>query len=205
MKHDEYNWSTYHNAYAAQVAHVLKKRTLSFGHNDFEIIEGEIHMKKGLLPLHPNHKLLYETIIDLSPVDVHEVGCGWGNSLANINLLTGGQVAVYGSEISQEQINALLLKYSWLKKQVALNDIVSHSVKPRDIVFTTAVLMHLGDSNLDSAIRNIAASTKQHIIMIENPRRHYPSIFFRIGPEGWEDAKVKEIKRGEGQLALISK
>ena len=205
MRSDEYNWDIYPKTYAAQVVQVKKRRTLSINRGDFKIVDGVICLKDGLLPLPPNHKLLYEEIIDLAPTSVHEVGCGWGNSLANINILTVGGISVYGSEISQKQIDGAETRHPWLKKYITLNDITKSPVTACDIVFTAAVLMHLSDSNLEKAIKNIAASAKQHILLVENPRRHYPTVFFCVGPEGWEDAKVKEVERDGGQITIISR
>jgi len=205
MRSDEYNWDTYPKTYAAQVVQVKKRRTLSINRGDFKIVDGGICLKDGLLPLPPNHKLLYEEIIDLAPTSVHEVGCGWGNSLANINVLTAGGISVYGSEISQKQIDGTKAKHPWLAKHIVLNDITKSPVTPCDIVFTAAVLMHLGDKNLEKAVRNIAASAKQYILLSENPRRDYPDVFFRVSPKGWEDAKVKRKERGDAQLIIISK
>ena len=205
MRHDEYDWNKYPGVYAAQVNRVQGIHTLVLEHNDVDVSGGRIHMKKGVLPLHPNHVLLYETLLELSPINVHEVGCGWGNSLANINVLTAGGIYVYGSEISQKQIDGAETRHPWLKKYITLNDITKSPVTACDIVFTAAVLMHLSDSNLEKAIKNIAASAKQHILLVENPRRHYPTVFFCVGPEGWEDAKVKEVERDGGQITIISR
>lgn len=203
---DDYNWRLYPQQYAQQLIDISKEHTLVLTSDNYEMIDGGIHMKGGFSPMHPQHKLLYETIIDLSPEDIHEVGCGRGNHLANINMLSNGAIKTYGSDISEEQLKDLRADHPQFAGNVAQVNIVQNSVMSCDIVFTQAVLMHLSDSNLEKAIINISISAKRTILIMEGfKRRDYKTIFKRINPMGWENSQIEEISREDAGIIIISK
>jgi len=203
---DDYNWGLYPRQYSHQLMDILKDFTLVLTSDNYEMIDGQIYIKEGFSPIHLQHKLLYETIIDLSPEDVHEVGCGRGNHLVNINTLANGAIKTYGSDISKKQLKDLQVDHPQLAGDVNQVDIVKNPVMPCDIVFTQAVLTHLSDSNLEKAIINISISAKRTILIMENfKRRDYKTIFKRINPMGWEDSQIEEISREGAGIIIISK
>jgi len=206
MKNDEFDWRAYPKHHAWLMKRSEGKVTQFLSGGDFDVVDERIIMREGVLPLGRQHKLLYETIMELKPKDVHEVGCGWGNHLANISILTNGAIDVYGSEISEKQIEIALTKCPWLNNRITLGSVMVDDIPERDIVFTITVLMHLSDINLEKAILNIASSAKKHIVMTENlDRRNYASIFSGINPEGWGGSKIKIIRRDGGNITVISK
>lgn len=81
---DDFEWSKYNKKYCKQISEIEKENTLILPEGKYSIVEGKIVLEPSLLPLHPNHKLLYETIYDLKPGSLLEVGCGCGDHLANI-------------------------------------------------------------------------------------------------------------------------
>jgi len=53
--------------------------------------------------LHPNHRLIYETALNLRPRAITEIGCGGGDHLANLKLLLP-EVYLVGFDVSADQL-----------------------------------------------------------------------------------------------------
>lgn len=132
-------------------------------------------LNRDILPLHPNHKLLYETIIQLSPSSVIELGCGGGDHLRNINTLAP-EIKLYGRDISTDQIKLLKERHPELIAEIEqLNITLPHPFNEPtvDIAFTQAVIMHIhtGKSNL-VALSNLFRYATKQVILMENWSRH---------------------------------
>lgn len=82
---DDFNWSEYNIAYRGEISDITQEHTQLLSDNNFKILEGKIILNQNLKPLHDNHKLLYETILNLKPNSIFEVGYGCGDHLANLN------------------------------------------------------------------------------------------------------------------------
>lgn len=61
---DDFEWSKYNKEYSRQISKIETENTLILPNGKYSIVEGKIVLEPSLLPLHPNHKLLYETIYD---------------------------------------------------------------------------------------------------------------------------------------------
>lgn len=205
MKSDEYDWTKYHKHYNSLKARLAKTHTQVLTPENHKLVEGEIIMKEGELPMHPEHKLLYETILGINPPEVHEVGCGWGDHLFNIMWLNG-DITVWGTDISQKQIDSAVERHPFLGECTRKHDITKGPAYHTELVFTQAVLVHLSDSNLRKAILNIAASAQNHILFMENlKRRDYPQIFRDINPSGWEKADIERVDRYGAGIIIVSR
>ena len=205
MKQDEYNWNEYHKLYAVTRAKVTDKFTTLLTKDNHSFDDRVVNIKEGFKPLHEYHRLLYETILELDPFNIHEVGCGYGDDLANISTLSEKKIIVRGSDISSEQLKILGERHPWLKGYINHSDITKNAVSNSDIVYTKAVLMHQSDVNLEKAILNIASSAQKHIVMIENLRRDYEVIFKKINPPKWKDANIRMVLRHNAHIIIISK
>jgi len=201
IKTDEYDWDNYPVLYESTINKILNNFNVLLTNDNYELVNEKIHMKGKDIPLHYKH--VYETILKLKPENVYEVGCGWGNHLANINILSNNKIGTYGSDISQIQIDKLRDIHPELTNYVDVLNITKRSVLSYDIIYTISVLMHLSDDNLEKAIRNITISANKYILLMENPRRDYNAIFKSINPIGWENAEITTTIEGYSKLIII--
>jgi len=75
---DDFDWRWYHLHYQAELAEIKNVHTLVLSPGDYGFSDGALSLQRNVLPLHPNHRLLYETILQLGPGSILEVGCGGG-------------------------------------------------------------------------------------------------------------------------------
>jgi len=172
---DDFEWPEYSKKYSEQISKIEKENTLILPEGKYSIVEKKIVLDPSLLPLHPNHKLLYETIYDLKPSSLLEVGCGCGDHLANIQKILP-ETKINGSDLLDDQIKFLLSRHPGLKTKANLfvQDI---TISPPDIkvdlVYTQAVLMHIHRNNRHlSALKNMFYASKKYLVLIENWSRH---------------------------------
>jgi trans-aconitate methyltransferase len=120
--------------------------TLVLSKDKYQMIEGKILLNPGLLPLHPNHKLLYETICHLEPKSILEVGVGGGDHIHNLHLLLP-EAKFYGIDISQKQLDFALSRHPDLEYILTVQDVTKKdaldALEKVDLVYTQAVLMHI--------------------------------------------------------------
>ena len=97
---DDFDWRWYHLHYQAEVDNIKRDHTQMLSPGDYNFSGGVLSLKSNVLPLHPNHLLLYETILQLNPTSVLEVGCGGGDHLSNLSVL-GRQTSIFVGAIYQ--------------------------------------------------------------------------------------------------------
>ncbi len=138
-------------------------RTLTVEHN-------------GLLPFHPNQRLLLETIAQLRPKSVSEFGCGFGDNLYNLNLLLP-KCRLLGYDISARSLDRVLQRSPGLTQDSTIltrYDVAQPMVHvpPTELAFAHVVLMHiLGDRHL-MALQNLFAAARKHVVLLENWSSH---------------------------------
>lgn len=177
VNNDDFSWADYTDHYLSEMSRVIKKYTISLAPGDYIFDKGKLKINehRDILPLHPNFRLVYETILQLSPSSVLEVGCGGGFHLHNLSVLNP-EIRLYGADISSRQIELLHKHHKNLKADVKLLDFTL----PRpdgspyvDLVYTQAVLMHLKtDNNHLMALENIFRCAKNQVILMENWTAH---------------------------------
>jgi SAM-dependent methyltransferase len=172
---DDYNWSEDNKRYTKQISEIEKEYTLILPDRKYSIVEGKIILEPYLLPLHPVHKLLYETIYDLNPKSLLEVGCGCGDHLANIQKILP-ETKISGCDLLEDQMRFLLSRHPELKTKANLfvHDI---TISPQnikvDLVYTQAVIMHIHRNNRHlNALRNMFHASKKYIVLMENWGSH---------------------------------
>jgi SAM-dependent methyltransferase len=183
---DDFNWSRYSIHYQGELELGSKTRTLSVGPDDYKFEGGRLIHKSSRLPIHPNAHVIYETILNLEPKSVLEVGCGGGDNLSNLRTLAP-LLDLRGVDISPEQLNLLTHRHPGFAGSVELCDItktVSH-ITSADLVFTQAVLMHIGMANgrWERGIKNLFHLANDHIVLMEHWSKHeYFTLFSRLAP-----------------------
>jgi len=174
---DDFNWSEYSDKeYSKQISELEKEYTFILPEGKYSIIDGKIILDPSLLPLHENHKVLYETIYALKPRSILEVGCGCGDHLANIKKILP-EVELNGLDLLQRQLEFLFQRHPELKNQahLSIKDITISSLErvKVDLVFTQAVLMHIQrHKHYLSALKNIFNNSKRFVVLMENWTRH---------------------------------
>jgi len=227
---DDFDWPLYYeDEYSKQIYDLEKQYTFVLPDGKFSVADGKIILNPGLLPLNENHKALYESIYELRPDSVLEIGYGCGDHLANIKKILPG-VKLNGIDLLQKQLEFLRKRHPELKNQAELiiHDItlgVPKKIKA-DLAYTQAVLMHIQrHSHYLVALKNIFFVAEKYIVLMEDWTRHnffedieriskeqgfpWKSINFYINDTGKQTAlilsktalnKFKELKNSEELL-----
>lgn len=168
---DDYDWRNYNQEYRGELKAIEREHTLRLRPGDFEYAGGTLRTGASVLPLHPNHRLLYETLLQLSPRSVIEIGCGGGDHLHNLSLLAPG-VELHGVDRDEKQLRFLRERSPGLRADLRQLDITlpfSESLPRVDIAYTQAVLMHLktGNGHL-VALSNLFRMAERQVVLMEN-------------------------------------
>jgi SAM-dependent methyltransferase len=169
---DDFEWQRYSDEYAAQQSTQGSKYTLVLPEGKYSVANGKLVLDPSILPLHPLHKLLYETIYGLKPSSILEVGCGWGDSLANIQKLLP-ETRISGCDLLEDQIKMLHSRHPNLR-DVFVHDITTSPPKREvELVYTNAVIMHIHrDNHHLNALGNMFHVSKKYIVLMENWSSH---------------------------------
>jgi SAM-dependent methyltransferase len=173
---DDFDWRTYHDHYQGELASIQETHTLQLTEGgDYTFDGGGLTRRTSIAPLHPNHRLLYETILQLAPTSVLEVGCGGGDHLRNFQLLSP-RITYHGVDRSEEQLNLLKKRNPGLRAEIGQRDITlpfSELWSRVDTCYTQAVIMHIktGNGHL-VALANLFKLATKHVVLMENWRHH---------------------------------
>lgn len=208
---DDFEWSEYNKEYSKQISEIEKENTLILPDGKYSIVEGKIVLEEPSLAFHPNHKLLYETIYDLKPGSLLEVGCGCGDHLANIQKILP-ETEISGCDLLEDQMRFLLYRHPELKisANVFIHDItISPPNTKVDLVYTQAVIMHIQRNKRHlNALRNMFHASKKYIVLMENWSRHkFYNDIIKISTEPdfpWESIYLYVNDDGKQILMVIS-
>lgn len=173
---DDFDWDSYNLHYRGELAGIAKEHTLTLREGDYSFADGALTQSRpGILPLHANHRLLYETILQLQPSSIFELGCGGGDHLANLRLFLP-HVKLHGIDISRQQLGLLQERHPELRASTVEFDAKTpfpDNFPQTDIAFTQAVLMHIqtGDGHL-VALSNLFRTATKQVVLMENWTRH---------------------------------
>jgi len=174
---DDFEWNSYTAIYQAQIREFEKAHVLRLSPGDYGYADGVLRkVRQDVLPLHYNHRLLYETILQLSPDSVVELGCGAGDHCHNLTVLRP-DLQVFGFDRSEGQLALLRSRNPDLSaSSFRLLDLTlpaSESCAKHDIAFTQAVVMHIqaGRGHL-VALSNVFRFAKRYVVLVENWKRH---------------------------------
>lgn len=173
---DGVNWKTYNNHYLEELKIIEKTNTTIINNQDIFLEKGKIKYRNiNQKPLLINHELLYETIIDLSPKTILEVGCGAGDHLANLKSLNQS-LECFGTELLMEQLNLLNVRHPNNDFKLNLANITEKvcELPLVELVYTNAVLMHITEKNqrFQNALSNVLNTAEKHIVIMENWTQH---------------------------------
>jgi SAM-dependent methyltransferase len=174
---DMFNWSLYNLHYRGELKKDAKNYTLTLRHGDYDFTDSAlIKINKAIRPLHQNWQMIYETVLQLFPSSVLELGCGNGMHLHNIKTLAP-QIKLYGLDWSEEQIKFLRESYPNLDAEIKVADATvpwdENRFPQTDLSFTQAVIMHIhtGQTHL-TALRNLFNASKKYVILMERWKNH---------------------------------
>lgn len=172
---DDFDWDLYTQHYKGELKQVEEIETTVLKPGDYKFENNSLIKVANIKPLHLNHHLLYETMLQLNPQTILEIGCGGGDMLANMATLHP-TMKIYGEDRSAKQIAFLHQRHPNLRATVVQHDITTNTLvdrEPIDLVFTQAVVMHIntGD-NHRTALKNIFHMAQKHVLLMENWRSH---------------------------------
>lgn len=175
---DGVDWETYSKHYEEELKILAKNYTDIIDPSTIIFINNRIQYKlKYSKTLHPNHELLYETILQTKINDCMEIGCGGGDHLMNLKRLNKS-INLQGVDLSENQIKLLMRRNPELINQVKLcvKDITKTTISlpTTSLIFTQAVLMHISEkeNRFQIALRNIFNSAKNCLVLMENWTQH---------------------------------
>jgi SAM-dependent methyltransferase len=174
---DTFNWDRYNLHYRGELKEIAKTNTLTLETNDYSFINSElIKTNKNIKPLHSNWRLLYETILQLKPKSVFEIGCGNGMHLNNIQILAP-EINLSGIDRDEKQIQFLHELYPNLKSKIILANATEpfpqNLCSTVDLAFTQAVIMHIHEQEKHKiALANLFNISSKYVILIERWRNH---------------------------------
>ena len=173
---DDFDWKLYNILYRGEMIDIAKEHTQILKEDDYTFKDNKlVKIKEELLPLHPNHRLLYETIAQLWPATVFELGCGGGDHLHNIDLLVNN-TKLYGVDLSDEQLTFLRERHPNLNAVINQYDctLPFPSTFPLvNIAYTQAVIMHIQTGNSHMiALSNLFRVAIKQVVLMENWRKH---------------------------------
>jgi len=171
---DDYEWDYYADLIREGIKEASTNQTFTLKHEDYLFQDGRLELKSDILPLHPNYQIIYETILQLRPKTIMDIGCGFGDSLHNIHILYP-EGKLFGADISVGVLKALKKKYPVLNAIVQTCNIKIPTAKldlPKvDLAYTQSVIMHIRVDHPNALTNLFHVATKQ-ILLMENWKRH---------------------------------
>ncbi|MFZ2621004.1 MAG: class I SAM-dependent methyltransferase [Minisyncoccia bacterium] len=174
---DMFDWTLYHLHYLGELKKVSKYYTQSLKKNDYVLKNGKlIKNNQEIKPLHESHEFLYETILQLNPDSIFEMGCGTGMHLHNLSVLLPNK-RICGIDLSDKQLKSLEKTYPHLKNNISQSDATTLFTKlpfeQCDLTYTQAVIMHIRTDELHLiALENLFAMSKKYVILMEAMKNH---------------------------------
>ena len=187
---DDFDWFSYtEDSYR----HVLEEEleptyTTKLAGTDWSLQQGKVVTHNGK-PVHPNHSVLYESILMLAPRSVFEFGFGGGDQLANLGVLLP-TIRLGGAEISPQQIHFARERHHFssavhiIQRDLTLRNAADDLVEYADLVYTQSVLMHIhGRQRPYDFLHNMWRVSRRYIVLVESwTRHHYMGLFSRALP-----------------------
>jgi len=185
---DDFDWRVYNRQYRGELESIERTHATRLAPGAYRFDDGTLRHSGAGLPLHPNHRLLYETLLLLRPGSVFEVGCGGGDHLHNLHVLEPS-IELHGGDRSPEQLALLRRRSPDLPADVRILDVTlphSSHLPVVDVAYTQAVLMHIqtGNGHL-VGLANLFRLARRQVVVMENWTRHaFPADARRLHRDG---------------------
>jgi hypothetical protein len=184
-KGDDFDWGVYTHHYREELREIGGEHLLVIKPGDYAYRDGTLEKVNATTPpLHPNHRLVYETVMRLAPASACEFGCGGGDHLANLQFLAPS-MKLFGFDISEHQLALTRERHPSLSAELKQRNIAlrdgepdegghpAAALVPVDLSYSQAVLMHIqtGDAHV-RALENMFRAAGKHVVLMENWTRH---------------------------------
>ena len=121
---DDFDWDNYtSDSYERRIKGDIESKYVTKverSHAEIDFFAGCVRLNG--LAMHPNHHLLLDAVAYLQPSSVHEVGCGGGDHVANINRLFP-ECEVSGGDRGLTQLEMAADRHPELQGKLGLQDI----------------------------------------------------------------------------------
>jgi hypothetical protein len=209
---DDFDWENYtRDSYQRRLKGDVEKdfRAISApGQLRFEAQSGRV-ISQGA-PIHPNQNMILEAIGQLAPQSVHEVGCGGGDHIANVQTLFP-DIGVSGGDRGKTQLDLALARHPQLQGRLGVQDITmpySGRWPMADLVYTQAVLMHIHTAvSHFVGLANMVRMAKKFVLLMENQQCHNfvadIENLFAGGHLHWETLHIHQFDGSRGARGVL--
>ncbi|MFY9213070.1 MAG: class I SAM-dependent methyltransferase [Aestuariivita sp.] len=174
---DDFDWENYTaDSYHRRIQTDIETQFRASSTGDqlsFDPETGQVSTRDA--DIHPNQLLILETIGQLRPASVHEVGCGGGDHLATAAQLFPTSDFT-GGDRGATQLELALRRHPELNGKLGLQDITmpfSHAWPKPEMVYTQAVIMHIHTAvSHFVALSNLVRQAQKYVVLVENPQCH---------------------------------
>jgi len=176
---DDFNWKKYHLHYKEELKSISREATLILDPSDVDWVGGALRVRCQPQMM-ATHHALYESVSQLSPRSILEVGSGGGDHLVNLEMLLAKNrfslQSLTGVDRSQEQIRLATSRHPELGANFLVGDVSDDQVQlPRaDVVYSHAVLMHISerDGRFQRSLNRMVKSSSVGVVLQENWTQH---------------------------------
>ena len=208
---DDFDWSDYPSHYRVENAFNRRYFTDDLRDVDFLFHGGRLYLLADCKPLNPTHRCILEAICNLPDVrSIAEIGVGGGRYLANLRAILGRDVRLSGYDLSPGQLKFFseLFPEVFAETHTAVMDLVQAAIPPNDrpdLAYASTVLMHIQRSDAyRSAFRNLLASGRSYVLLMDNWRSHDYFADMQEFVKGRPDARLYGYDSGANIAVILA-
>ena len=200
---DEYVWQNYTAEYTAQLKEIERDDDNVFFITNYTAENNVIDFHDNL---HPNWKEIYQTVYELKPKTILEMGCGGCYHIKNVHTLLP-EAKITGVDLLRTQLD-FGRAFSKLPESIEtyqLNCVQNKTQDQHEFVFSQAVVMHLSTENAVKMLANMRDSSPKYVMMVDGVKKQagwYDMVKSVFGPE-WEFTQPNKFI--DNSILLIKK
>lgn len=174
---DTFNWDKYHLHFRGEMVEATKIYSIKLTKDDYKLTNNQlVKVNSNIKDFHPLHVITYETMLQLNPESIFELGCGHGMHLYNMQVLRP-ELRLAGIDRSAKQIEFLRETFPELRAEINVKDATipfEESMHAQyDLSFTNAVIMHIHfEDTHKTALANLFNISKKYVILAEKWKNH---------------------------------
>jgi hypothetical protein len=204
---DNYTADSYHRRLKGDVESEFRASSRD-GDLTFDAATGTVASQGA--QIHPNQHLILETIGQLAPASVHEVGCGGGDHLATTAALFP-DISVTGGDRGASQLELALNRHPGLAGCLGLQDITMPFSKhwpQADLVYSQAVIMHIHTAvSHFVGLANMVSVARKYVLLLENLQCHNfvrdIGALMKGGHLAWDDLYMYQVEGSTGGRGIL--